>query len=642
MKKGERVMRILVRLVGVLVLLLVLMVGVFLILPGEKIANLAADQFKAQTGRDLSFGGKVDLSFYPVLGFKSEGIELANADWSKRGPLLTAKGASVGIDAKALLSGNVRIRRIEVKGPKLILERRKDGTANWDFGAATADSAAQETAKPGELPVPTLKRLIIRNARINYFEGGKSVVKLKGLTADLKWPSRQKPIEVTGKFSLAGEPINFQTDITDPRGLINGNVSALKLTLNTKGGEVAFDGRVDTDKGAVGGLSVDLSDTSGFAAAFGVGGVEIPKGFGQSIKAKSNLTLTTEQKLFLRESSFQLDHNSLSGDVDIEFRKKRPYVVAKLASDALDLSSVSGGGGSGSSGWSKAPIDTSALGMIDGKFRLQVKALDTGDYKFSGLDTKVDIENARAVIDLAGLNAFGGSVAGQIVANGRKGFSSRVNVKANGIDMNRLLNQTAGIDRFTGRASMTMNVLASGASVHALMNSLKGPLSVSLGAGTITGIDLDALMSGRKGGGTTVFDSLTATGNFANGVLSNDDLKMKLISFTATGKGQIGVGPRNIDYTVTPVSITAREGETISVPVRIRGSWDNPKISVDLEKALEANFEEEIDAAKDKFRDKVSKELGVEREDGQSVEDVLEDKLKDGAESGLKKLLGVD
>ena len=117
---------------------------------------------------------------------------------------------------------------------------------------------------------------------------------------------------------------------------------------------------------------------------------------------------------------------------------------------------------------------------------------------------------------------------------------------------------------------------------------------------------------------------------------------MKLISFTATGKGQIGVGPRNIDYTVTPVSITAREGETISVPVRIRGSWDNPKISVDLEKALEANFEEEIDAAKDKFRDKVSKELGVEREDGQSVEDVLEDKLKDGAESGLKKLLGVD
>ncbi len=154
-------------------------------------------------------------------------------------------------------------------------------------------------------------------------------------------------------------------------------------------------------------------------------------------------------------------------------------------------------------------------------------------------------------------------------------------------------------------------------------------------------IDLDKLFrSGAVTGGTTVFDSLTASYRISGGNLQNDDLLLMLSSFRVTGKGRIGLGARDLDYLVTPVAFQSATKPGLQVPVRITGPWSNPRIRPDLDAASKARLEEEKDKLEQKAKDRLQQELGVEVKDGQDPEEAIKDRLEDEAAKQLKKLLG--
>ena len=113
-------MRLLTRLLGLFLLILVLFFGSIFLLPGERIARIAADQISAQTGREVSISGDAKISFWPVLGVATGPIEVANASWSKHGPLLTADSLKVGVDVKSLIAGSIRITGLEAVRPEII------------------------------------------------------------------------------------------------------------------------------------------------------------------------------------------------------------------------------------------------------------------------------------------------------------------------------------------------------------------------------------------------------------------------------------------------------------------------------------------------------------------------------------------
>ena len=76
--------------------------------------------------------------------------------------------------------------------------------------------------------------------------------------------------------------------------------------------------------------------------------------------------------------------------------------------------------------------------------------------------------------------------------------------------------------------------------------------------------------------------------------------------------------------------------------MRIRGPWANPRISPDLEAAIDLNFKEQKDEleakAKEEVNRAVQKELGVTVEQGQSVEDAIKNKVEDELKKELFKL----
>jgi len=124
--------------------------------------------------------------------------------------------------------------------------------------------------------------------------------------------------------------------------------------------------------------------------------------------------------------------------------------------------------------------------------------------------------------------------------------------------------------------------------------------------------------------------------------LYNRDLAMSLPLARASGEGRVGLGARDIDYLFTPVLLEGETRKGLAIPVRIRGPWANPKITPDLEKALDLNLKEErkkLEAeAEDKLNRAVEKKLDLAPQEGQSTEDALKQKLEDKAMRKLKKL----
>jgi AsmA protein len=192
-----------------------------------------------------------------------------------------------------------------------------------------------------------------------------------------------------------------------------------------------------------------------------------------------------------------------------------------------------------------------------------------------------------------------------------------------------------GVSRFSASASGEANLLGSGNSVDAIMKSLSGSGRFATGRGVISGIDLDRLMrAGDVSGGTTVFDTLSASFTIDKGNLYNQDLAMKLPLARAEGKGRIGLGAQDIDYLVTPVLLEGENSQGLAIPVRIQGPWESPRIVPDMEKAIDMNLK----AEREKLEEKAKERLGITSQEGQSLEDAARDKLEEGAKRKLRKL----
>ncbi len=638
------------RIVGLLVLIVVVAVASLFLLPADRIARIAADQIRNATGRDVTISGDVSMTLWPVLGVSAGELEVGNAGWSEQGPMLTAQNAAIGIDAASLLSGEIRITNIEAASPTIRLEQRKDGRASWQFTDASGDAQIETETTPDTPARPfSIERLAITDATLIYDAEGSDLVSYSGVDLTLDWPDRLGAAEIDATIRPAGLPVDVDATIGAFAGFITGQVQPVDVTLRADGGTTRLVGRASTAGEVAGALTLDLPDTDGFLRALGLGGAGLPRGLGRSMDVTADLTLTADRRLSLRALNADLGGNTLTGAADISLNGT-PNINAQLEAGALDLTGVTdAGGSSGSSsdaagtGWSKAPIDASGLAAFNGEIGIRASSVDLGSFKLGTTRALMRNDNSRAVFELREVAAYDGTVSGEFVMNNRSGLSVGGKLFAQSVSLQGVLQDALDLSRLTGAADAELSFLASGNSVHAIMNSMSGKGAVNVGRGTIEGIDLDRLMrSGDTSGGTTVFDSLGMTFTMAGGNLQNDDLLLSLANYQARGAGRIGLGAQDIDYTFTPIALRANEGNGIAIPIRIRGPWSGPSILPDLEAAIDLNLaeqKEEMKAkAEEKARQAIEEKLGVKTEDGQSVEDAAKDKVEDKLKKELLKI----
>ena len=645
-------MKWIIRAIGILLLILVVAVGSLFLLPADRIARIAADQLRNLTGREVTITGDVGLTFWPVLGVTAGGLEVGNADWAKDGAMLSAANAAIGVDAMALIRGEIKITNIEAQSPTIRLEQRRDGRASWQFSDGGGE-AAIETAPtaPARSPRPlTIQRLNITDATLIYDAEGSDLVRFDGVDLSLDWPERAGDAVIKAALRPAADRVSIEATINRFDQFLNGDIRPLRARVDTKGGGVSLTGRAGLAGAVAGDLWLKTSDTGRFLAALGVADIALPQGLGKTADINLDLTLTPDRRLALREVVADLGGNALTGAADITLNGT-PDVNAQINVGALDLTGFAGSAPKGTApasstpapasptGWSKAPIDASALSAFNGEVALRADSIDLGTLSLGATRVLLRNDRSRLVAELREIRAYAGVISGEFVVNNRSGLSVGGALNATSIAMQPLLQQTAGLGRFHGTGDAEVSFLGSGASLDAIMRSLSGSGAVNVGRGHIEGIDLDALMGNFDvEGGTTVFDSLAATFDMDQGVLRNDDLLMQLPNFTATGTGQVGLGAQTLDYTVTPKALRVNGDRGLAIPVRIFGPWAAPQIKPDLQAALDMNFAKEKEQARQKLNEKLEEELGVSRQDGQSVEDAVKQKVEDELRRGLFKL----
>ncbi len=674
-------MRWLIRLVlGALVLAFLAGAAVILI-PSDKIAGLAASRFAEITGRRLQIDGAVRPSIWPVLGVRTGAVTISNADWSDAGPMLSAQSLSISLDMAALIAGDVKITGIRAEAPEVILERARDGRENWVFGGTGGGTAAPGMAAPsmaGEGTPFTLDLAEISGGSFAFVDHGTgSRTSLTGIDGTLRIPAFAGRAEVDFTAVRHGQAFAAKAVIAEFAPFLEGRVVGLDATLTAGDAQVAFAGRAGWNPmSADGEVTADLGDLAAITRLAGVTRPDLPPGLGaQGVSVKGQMTLTDALSLHLRGGVVGLDSNRLGVEADLTTAGDRPKLSAQVSAGALALAqavagqggAIGGGarGGTQAAGWPTERIDVSALGLMDATVALTADSVDLGLARLGATRLLMTNDRGRAVFDLRQIAAYQGTVTGQFVVNSRGGLSVGGDLRLSDLAMQPLLTDLGGFDRLIGRGDLTLTFLGVGASVDAIARSLSGSGRVSLGKGELRGLDIAGMLrtldAGFVGEGQkTIFDAITAGFSIDKGVLSNDDLAFKAPYVTATGAGRIGIGARTLEYRLRPTALAAVDGSGgVMVPLLIRGTWANPKFQLDLESLARERFEEQAKAmeararaeakaaearAKAEVEQKLQEELGITRQDGESLEDAArrgaQEALEAEAARALNRLLG--
>ncbi|NYS24287.1 AsmA family protein [Rhodobacteraceae bacterium 2376] len=658
-------MRWIFRFLGVLASIAVLALLALFLIPTERIAVIAAERFQAATGRALSIEGAVRPSIYPLIGVRMEAVTLANAPWSEAGPMLQAEGIDVGLDVAALWAGDIVIRRLELRAPRLLLERAADGQENWQLAPAGDGGGAGGSGQPGR--EITLDLAEISDGQVIFRDHGTGTgFAASGLDLDLRLPDPAREATLRGRGVVNGQDVTLDLTLARPRALLEGQVSAVTLRAEGAGARLGFDGRMGVaPMSAEGQLDLDVPSAQPALALLGLAGVELPTAL-VPLRVSGQLTRSAEGSLHLREGALALGPNRMRGALDLRPGSERPHLTAQLAADALDLRAFGGapgGGGGGAPGWSRAPLNLAALGGVDAEISLTAPSVETGIVRLDQTRLGLRLDNARAVFDLRELRLFDGVLTGEFVLNGRGSGSVGGDLRAADVALLPFLRDLAGFERLQGQGNMQLRFLGVGDSLHAIMTSLSGEGRIDLGQGEIIGLDLAGMLRnldlGYMGeGARTIYDSISGSFTMEGGVLRNDDLRLTASRLDVTGRGTVGLGERVLNYRVTPEAMRDPEtGQALRVPVLITGPWEAPRFRLDLEGLAQDRLREEQQRLEEIARDEarrreqdlrdraeraLQERLGVERGAGESLEDAARRRLEQEIGRGLGRLLGGD
>jgi uncharacterized protein involved in outer membrane biogenesis len=264
-------MRLKTVLVVVGVIVVVLIVGVMVAINTidvNRYKGFVTEQAKAATGRDVRIGGNLDLRIGFTPAIVVDDVSVANAPWGSRPEMVKLRRLEVEVALFPLIFRQIRVNRLVLVQPDILLETDAKGMGNWVLSTPAAPSAPKQP--PGEktvLPAVAVQKLRIEKGTFTYRDGktkrttNMSVdrldVEAKDLTSplsvDLAAGYNGKPFTVTGTLGPLGElqtpskpyPVKLVLKVGDSAIEIEGTMGKpmeaadLDLAFTGKGSELA-------------------------------------------------------------------------------------------------------------------------------------------------------------------------------------------------------------------------------------------------------------------------------------------------------------------------------------------------------------------------------------------------------------------
>ena len=460
-----------------------------------------------------------------------------------------------------------------------------------------------------------------------------------------------------------------------PGGAIDANLMA-DVDADLQAGTAAVDSLALTayQVQATGALkATELATTPSFAGALEIAGLD-PRALMDALGMRAPATANPEQ---LKRASFKanlsgtpervalsdivatLDDSKISGSLTLADVAKSALRF-DLAIDKINVDSYLPPAGestapdaapakqstNGDTPAAEAPLDLRGLDVAG---QLKIGALTVSGLEASDIDVGVALAGGRLEVSpKAGL--YEGRLDATAVLEAR-GAPTGLNVNGSltDVQLGPVLRAVSGKpEKLTGRARVTTRLSGTGLDADSLKKTLAGTVDLKVLDGALKGIniarffreaearltggDVDAVSEAEQ----TDFSDLSATLQLGGGVVRNQDLSMRSPLLRVGGEGSANLISESIDYLVKATlvgTLTGQGGKSldqvrdVTVPVRVTGSFDEPKFTLDAEALLSGAVKGRLDAEKAKVEEKVKAKVEEAREDAKGK---IQEELKKG------------
>lgn len=609
-------MRILKWALAVLVLLVAAAVVAVLTVDVNRFKPQIVAAVEDATGRKLDIAKDMKLSLWP-LGIGVKRVSFANAAWGSRPQMATIGEFTAQVDLVALIGSQVKIDSLVLNDVDLLLEKDRQGRANWDFAGQKPAPQQQPQSQPsapaaqsGGGSIPAIENISMKNVKLAYRDaqtntqndvvlaefsvkqgsGGLLATRLvatvdgNAVTADgtlgsldeLMAPSRPWPVKMN--VTLPGAKASVEGSIAQPlqaRGL------ALKL-------------------------SAEAPDLAKLAALAGASAPAVPLSLQADVKDLG------PQRYALSNIAAKIADSDLTGSGEINLAGAKPAVKFDLASKSMDVTklmpqdsgakTVSGPAGSGAAGkpaggsqssdgrlFSNDPLPLDGLNAVDAVLAYKAERFKAPMLDAQGMVLNLTLKDGVLNLKPAIANLSNGSLNGDVTVNGKaKSMSARLDGK--GVVLSEYLqkNGISDIVRRGGPTDLALDVTSSAASVRQMMAGLNGKLVLKVGEGELKEEYIRQFLPGLARA-VSALDRATAKTklhcvvsglDFKNGVATPKAILAETGSMTMTGDGTANLGTEQLNLRLVPSSRDTGLAAALP-PVHVRGSFTDPSFTPD-------------------------------------------------------------
>jgi AsmA protein len=326
----------------------------------------------------------------------------------------------------------------------------------------------------------------------------------------------------------------------------------------------------------------------------------------------------------------QLDESKLTGSAGTEL--ETGAVTFDLALDRIDLDRYlpppTAADATAKAEPFELPVD--ALKPLNAKGTFSIGEAKVSGMKLAQVRVGLDARDGVTRLSPARAQLYGGQYSGHITVDARPATPRLTLDQAmTGIDVATLMRDLLDTKRLAGRGNVTTKLTADGRNSDQLVRTLSGQVTADLVNGAVEGLDVwhaiaqaQSLLQKRQLAGTpdtkrTAFETFHASADVAGGVATTRDLVIASQLLRITGGGNASLASQAIDYQLTAAVLREPPGDDAgltalaraSIPVRITGTFDDPKIRPDLGGIAKAKLKQEVEKQKDKLEEKVKDRL---------------------------------
>ncbi len=553
--------------------------------------DLVQQRMKAATGRDLVIAGNIDAGFSLSPRLSAKQVSFRNAPWSDLPQMASLDEIEAEIALLPLLSGEIRIKEVVLRGGQVVVETNSEGVGNWVLDLAPQAVPAPEDSGTTASGLPRIDRMIIEDVTLLYRDGqtgDKQTLTVKRFTAEdapgagirvaIKGAWNERPLELAG---TVGAPRQF-TEGPLPLNL-EGNLSEIALALR---GDIG-------DPTTFSNLSLEVESSGPSLAALGdLFAIALPNSAPYTLETH---VTDREGKLTFADTKAKVGGSDAAGNIVLDTRSDVTGLTATLTSQRLDFKDLgldeSGGTAEANSDgrlFSAEPWPLDWLKHINGDLTWPVGTMVRGGATAHEVAFAVGVENGTATLKYVKARIEGGTINGNgTLKPGQNGPVLAAKLTAEGIQSASLLSMMGLADVLTvGHVNMNMDVNGPATSLHGLMAGLNGKASFATGEGQVRNSFARLLLS-------NLFGLLTPQGSDGSRIsciAGNFDIKRGIATTRGTvvdtpgaivvGAGNIDLRNERIDLRVDPKSKDLNLS-AIAVPVRVTGPLASPNVVPD-------------------------------------------------------------